>query len=241
MVVERGKDGSVTIRSNNGVTSMGKVISSFTILDNKRKERFDHWVEDCGKLVNACPHTFDETEQYFLQLCEGLPLVQNDWRMRNFQLNVIMNYCKDKLEHQSSQFSFDMTNEEIEKWDKEDNAMREEAMNSCPEHFGLNIRGYYLPRTKRNAAFYENANIEAQKWLKHCDASIKRVQEQDIYFFFEESTEYCQSEGDGNNLMNHLIVFRGVSQEDIQKRTPRFLGYITALRVMGDLPDFIEE
>lgn len=83
MVVERGKDGSVTIRSNNAVTSIGKVISSYTISDNKRKERFEQWVEDCGKLVNACPHTLDETEQYFLQLCDGLPLAQNDRRMRN--------------------------------------------------------------------------------------------------------------------------------------------------------------
>ncbi|HEY5585854.1 MAG TPA: hypothetical protein VIK78_15365 [Ruminiclostridium sp.] len=238
MSVERNKDGSVTIKNNNESTSIGKIVK---VSDDKLEGKFQQWVEDCAKLVNACAHTFKETEQYFLQHCEALPLTPNDRRMKFFQLNVIMNHCKDKLEHQPSEFSFDMTDEEIEIWHKEENEMREEAMNSSPEHFGLNMRGYYLPHTKRNEVYFEQAYLSARKLMKHTDSNLKQVEVQDICFFFEETTEHCQSNGGENSLINQLIVFRGVTEDDIEKRNPRFQGYISTLREMGHLPDFRKE
>ncbi|MBU3187266.1 hypothetical protein [Clostridium estertheticum] len=119
--------------------------------------------------------------------------------------------------------------------------MREEARNSSPEYFGLNIRGYYLPHTERNAVFYEQEYIEAQKLMRLTNLDARQIRIQDICVFFEETTGQCQPSGGGSNLGNQLIVFRGVSQDDIEKRTPRFLQYITTQREMGDLPDFIEE
>lgn len=235
MSVERNKDGSISIKNNNGVTVIGKVVG---VSDDKRQEKFQHWVEECAKLVTACAHTTKETEQYFLEQCDALPLAADDTRMKSFQLNVVMNHCKDKLEHQASEFSFDMTDEEIEKWSIKDNAMREEAMNSPPEYFGLIMRGYYLPHTVRNEVIYEQDCLEAKERMKHIHHGIKQAEMQDICFFFEETTEHCQSSG-GNNLMQQLIVFRGVSEEDIEERNPRFLGYISTLRDMRNLPDFI--
>ncbi|WP_055665987.1 hypothetical protein [Desnuesiella massiliensis] len=238
MSIQRNKDGSVTIKSNDGVTTIGKIIK---VSVDKQEERFQQWVDDCAKLVTACAHTLKETEQYFLNHCDALPLKSDDKRMKSFQCNVIMNYCKDKLEHQPSQFSFDMTDEEIEKWHKEDNAMHEEAMNSSPEHFGLNIRGYYLPHTERNSVFYEQAYIKIQKFMERNNSAPEQIKMQDICLFFEETTGHWQCSGGGDSLMNQLLVFRGISQDDIEKRTPRFLQYITTLRDMGNLSSIIEE
>lgn len=238
MSVVHKEDGSINIKSNKEVTNIGKVE---IISDDKREEKYKHWVEDCAKLVNASSHTFKETVQYFLQNCDALPIAKSDRRLKMFQLSVIMGYYKDKLEHQSSEFSFDMTDEEIEKWHKEQNAIREEVMNSTPEHFGLNIHGYYLPHTERNEVYYEQVYISEQNGVKHTDFSPKQINEQDICFFFEETTEHCQSFGGGGSLINQIIVFRGVSEDDIEKRNPRFLGYINALREMEILPDFLKE
>ena len=237
MSVERNKDGSISIKNNNGATVICGMVG---VSDDKRKEKFQQWVEDCAKLVTACGHTHKETEQYFLDQCDALPLAPNDRRMKRFQLNVIMNHCKDKLKHPMSEFSFDMTDEEIEKWHKEENTMCEKAMNSSPEHFGLNMSGYYLPHTERNSAFYEQSYLEAQNWMKHTNSDSQQIEMQDICFFFEETTEHCQSSGGGNNLMQQMMIFRGVREEDIEKRTPRFLGYISALHDIGNLLDFIE-
>lgn len=238
MSVERNKDGSITIKSNSSVTAIGRIVETSV---DRHEEKFKQWVEDCAKLVTACDHTLKETEALFLKQCDALPLNKDDMRMKNFQLNVIMNHCKDKLEHQAPEFSFDMTDDEIEKWHKEQNAMREEAMNSSPERFGLIMHGYYLPHTERNAVFYEQTYPEAHKFTKHADHSPEQIEKQDICFFFEETTEHCQSSGGGDNLMQQLMVFRGVSEDDIQKRSPRFLVYISTLRDMGNLPGFQKE
>ncbi|AET68700.1 hypothetical protein Desor_3196 [Desulfosporosinus orientis DSM 765] len=103
MVVKRNKDGSVSIKNDNSSTVIGKMVE---FSNEQRQEKFQQWVEDCTKLVMACHHTLKETEAFFLDRCDALPLAPND--------------------------------------------KRQEAMNSSPEQFGLNIKGYYLPRTKRN-------------------------------------------------------------------------------------------
>lgn len=238
MSVRRTEDGSVTIKNNNGGIVIGRMIK---VSDDKRKDKFQQWVEHCAKLVTECSHTLKETEQYFFKQCDTLQLKPNDRRMENFKLGVIMNHCKDKLEHKASEFSFDMSDEEMEKWYIEDKAMRQEAMNTSTEQLGLNIRGYYLPHTERNVVFYEQAYQELQNSMKHTNGNPNQFEIQDICFFFEETTGCYESTGDVRSLMNQLTIFRGIRREDIERRTPRFLGYICALREIGDLPDFLEE
>lgn len=236
MTVERRKDGSITIRNSKGTAVIGRFIGA---TDSRREEKYRNWVEACTKLVDACPHTIRETEEYFLGLCDTLPIEIDDRRMKNFQLNVVMNHYRDKLEHQAPVFSFDMTDEEIEKWHQEDDAMREEAMSSSPERFGLRMHGYCLPHTERNKIFYEEAFNEAQKRMQHVKQTQRQIQMNDICFYFEEITGHIQSSGGGESLIRQLVVFRGVGQEDIEKRSPRFLGYISTLHEMGKVPDFM--
>jgi hypothetical protein len=77
--------------------------------------------------------------------------------------------------------------------------------------------------------------------MKNTDSRINQIQTQDICFFFEETTEHFQVYGNGDSLAEKLIIFRGVSEEDIKKRNSRFLVYISTLRDMGELPNFIGE
>lgn len=149
-----------------------------------------------------------------------------------------MNHCKHRLKHQASEFSIDMTDEEIEKWHEEDRAMHEEIRNSSPEALGLIMHGYYLPHTERNKVFYEDAYQEMQKMMERTNQKLRPSEVSDICFFFEESTEAFEVSG-GRRLMDQLIAFRGVSLEDIEKCTPRFFGYISSLRDNGKLSPVI--
>jgi hypothetical protein len=230
MSLEKHNDSSITIIKNNVVK----------LMDDKWEEKFQQWVQECAKLVTANTHTFKEIEQYFLEQCDALPITTNDIRMKSFQLDVVINHCTDKLKHQASEFSFDRTEEEIEKWHEEENAMRKEVMDSSPEHFGLNIRGYYLPHTELNEVFYEQSYQEVQKFMKHTNQDGKQVKIQDICFFFEETTGHYHFSGVGS-LKNQLIVFIGVSKVDIEKHSQRFLAYIDAMHEMGKLPSFIAD
>jgi hypothetical protein len=231
--IKRNDDVSINIKGDNCSRAIGKIIVA---VDGKREERFQQWVEESVNLVNACSHTLAQTEQYFLEICDALTIPEDDRRMRNFKLNVIMNFFKEKLECQVPQFSFDMTDDEMEKWHEEENAMMQEARNSPPERFGLNIRGYYLPKNERNTAFYEQTYSESHNLIKNTKHYSRQIEAEDICFFLEETTEYWQCIGSAFNLVNKLILFRGVTQEDIEKRSPRFLGYITAMHEMGYLP-----
>jgi len=93
MKVERNNYNSVTPNIK-GITGVSETI---IITDGKEKENFNLWVEDCVKLVEACSHTLKETEQYLLGKCETLPIALDDVGMKYFKLNVILNYCGDKL------------------------------------------------------------------------------------------------------------------------------------------------
>lgn len=222
MSLERKKDGTIIIKnSNKNITSISHTIGVFHAEYN---EKFKLWVEKCAKIVKPCSHTFRETEEYFLQNCDVRPVCTNDRRLKTFLLNVVINNCRDKLSIQTAQFSLEMSDEEIEKWHNEHKIIREEVMNSTPDEYGLNIRGYYLPYTERNEVYYEHAQNDNQS-------------DQGIIFFFEETTEsfQCYSSG-GSNLMHRLTVFKGVSEEDIKNRNLRFLSYISALRDLGELP-----
>lgn len=219
MSLEKNKDNSITIISSN----------ILKLTDDKWDEKFQKWVQECAKLVTAGTPTFKETEQYFLEQCDALPLTTNDNRMNNFQLDVIMTRCRDKLVHQATEFSFDMTEEERKKWSEGENAMRQEAMNSSPQKFGFNIRGYYLPHTERNEVFYDQAYHEFQKMMKLTNQDYKQVKMSDICFFFEETTGHYQFDGGRCSLKNQLIVFMGVREDDIERHSQRFMGYIAAL------------
>jgi hypothetical protein len=235
---KRTQDTKISMRNHNGVTIIGTTGGDSYI---ELQENFQQWTEDCAKLVTPCSHTHKETVEYFLEQCDALPIAIDDKRMKYFQLTIVANFYKHKLKHQPPDFSLDMTDEEIEKMHQQDDAMRDEVLNTSPEDFGLNILGYYLPHTKRNEAFYEQAYLEAQESIKSRNNQHINIKMQDICFFFEETTGQFQANGGAMDLMDKLIIFRGVSGEDIEQRNVHFQSYISVLRDMGHLPNFMEK
>jgi len=230
MAVERNDDGSITIRSKNSVSTITRTVLH---RDEKRKEEFQQLVEKCAKTIKPCAHSFKEVIEYFLDNCDAVPIEPGDRYLKHFLYNVVINHCKEKLETVPRDFSFEMTDEEIQEWSRAEEVLRAKIMNSSPEDYGLHIHGFYLPHTERNLLYYnEMQNLDLQT-----DECNKDFQQQDIHFFFEETTEQGQANGGGGSLMNELIIYRGVSEEDIKSRNLRFLGYISALRDTGKLPD----
>ncbi len=242
ITVEHSKYGQITIRSGNNVTGISPMVATS---NRKNDSHFTEWVESCAKLVTPSSHTILETEQFFLTLCDTVPLESNSIHMENFKFNLILSYFKDKLVHRPPEFSFSMTDEEIENWHREDKAMQEEIMNSPPERFGLVIHGFHLPHSHRNEEIYEDTKrlcekyraIYAKELSEKCPpAPPIEARSLDIYFFFEESTGYFQCTGGGQDIYRKLILFKGITQVDIDKRSPQFLWYITELRDTGMLP-----
>lgn len=67
------------------------------------------------------------------------------------------------------------------------------------------------------------SNDEQAENFKHLVKDCaKHILPQDICFFFEETTEQFQSTGVRNNLMQQLVAFRGVTENDIKKHSSFF-------------------
>jgi hypothetical protein len=206
------------------------IISSYSrvvkISDSEVDERLHRLLQEYAKLVTlrTHPHTFKEIEQYFLEQCDALPITLNDDDMTLFKASVIMHHFEDK-EHKAPNFS-DMIYEEIVKWHKEKNDLFHEANLASPQQYGLKLHGYRLPYTKRNEAFYDEVYPEL---MKYTDQIAKRVKMNDICFFFEETTEEYYFTCAGCSLMYKVIIFIGISEDDIKKHNQRFVTYINAM------------
>ncbi|WMJ86017.1 hypothetical protein [Anaerocolumna sp. MB42-C2] len=239
MSVKRNKNGTITIKAEGEVTVISRIGGTFSPKRHPGLDmKYQNWIEACAHTIKACSHTLEETEQFFLQQCEALPMDKDDRRIKQFQYSVVMNDFINKPEYKSPEGIFAKTDEEIEKWHREHSEMQREIMGYSQEHYGLHITGYYLPHTERNLSSYEEAENELKKYKKHPKTNKAHSYEQDICVFFERTTGYMECKGGGRNLFDQIIVYRGVEEEDIRLRNNRFLGYIASMREQGYLPDF---
>ena len=238
MSIWQNPDGSdnISSRRNSSISSIGIIGGTFSPKrDPLLEEKYHNWIEEFANIIQPCSHTIEETEQYFLQQCEAVPMDYDDKRMRSYQYSVVMNY---KLQDRLSEFPFDMNNEAIEKWNRVQSDIRRELMNTLPEQYGIKTSGYYLPQTERNLYLYEEFRSEIERISKHNEDLIMHTYCNEICLFFERTTGDIQCSNGGRSLINRLFVFRGVSEEDIKLRNVRFQGYLSSMREMGYIPDF---
>lgn len=83
--VEHGKDGQITIRNGNNVTEISPMIKTS---DGENNSHFTEWVESCAQLVKPSSHTINETEEYFLTLCDTVPLEPENIHLQCFKDNI---------------------------------------------------------------------------------------------------------------------------------------------------------
>jgi len=236
MTINQNRDGSFIKSSRNDAASIGRIGGTFSPKRNQAiEEKYCKWVEECAISIKPCSHTIEESEQYFLQQCEAVPMDKNDNRMKSYQYSVVLNY---KLNNRLSGFPIDISDEAIEKWDKVQGDIRREIMNTLPEHYEIKTSGFYLPQTERNLYLYVEFKDEIKKITKCKEDFNTHTYCQDICFFFDKTTEDIQCNNGGRSLINKLFVFRGVREEDIKLRNARFQGYLSSMRELGNLPDY---
>ena len=236
MAVIRRENGNLEIQRADGSIAIGRMRAIYQV-DQAERTR---WLDACAQLVSSCAHTDLETEEYFLTLCDTVPILPDDRGWMDFKCNLLRNHFADQMEHRPGRPSREMDDAQLEQWEQEERALRLELEQTPPERFGLVIRGYRLPYTERNEPFYQEVRqvyerrIRAHpEWRAHPQTAVRFP---DICFFFEETTGARSAHGGGFSLMEQLICFRGVDAEEIEQRNRRFQGYIDAMWKQGRLP-----
>ena len=242
MAVEH-KGEQIIIRTEKGVHS----IAPMKIIENKfDADAFKAWQDECVKRLTPNARPAAELSSYLVERYDLETLDLRDDMIQMFLHGFIPRHFGHRLKHNPPRLSFDMTDNELESWQRETDAQREEIHSISPKHFGIKVHGFHVLHTDKNEPLIE---VDRRQWWErwgneHCK-DAKNVTEQDGYFCFEETT--CEGSGSGfggTALAREAALFLGVTEEDIENRTNRFLGYASALVEKGQLPpltDFMNQ
>ncbi|MCI8650139.1 MAG: hypothetical protein HFG20_08490 [Anaerotruncus sp.] len=199
------------------------------------------WLACCAELVQPCAHTISEVEEYLHTLCDLRRLPPEDVHLCNFKAQRIISKFGEQLTHRPPEFSPEMTDAQLEAWEQETFAQRQEAMQIPPERFGLIIWGYALPKTTRNAPFYADV---LQQYRNNCQRFGRETHEAQLVIpeplVFFEGEENISVNGGGDLLIQQIYRYYGISEQDIIQRSPRFQIYCDCLRKAGELPPLTE-
>ncbi len=223
------KNGDIILGSSSNV--------GFGVFISGGREGLEKWAESNAKNIKPCAHTIKETEEYLFSMYDAIQLEADNNHLKNFELNVIMS----QPEHKPAP-PIDTTDAEIERYMDErseySEKISEELRNYSSKHFGINARGYYLPHTQRNEAFYEDVykNEKARQSALIFGSDEAEKDYLTVYIFFEETTETIDAFA-GFDLLRQLLIYKGVTQKDIDQLTPRFITYVSLLNLEGKSPE----
>ena len=208
-----------------------------------KQRKWDEALEACKE--KAVPverlKTGDELKAYLIETFGAEETVPQRGRLKALKINALMN------SHPEALLSPAMPDENAPKeqwleWAKQSHMAYFEAAERLPDDtFGFRYAFLRLPRNEATQVYYHARKKECKEnGLKGLRSILKRLfgereKESEITLDIELST--CQmSIGNGcGRLVNDLVLWRGITKQDIDQCTPQFMAYAAAMRDMGRL------
>ncbi len=234
MSVER-KGEQIIIHTEKGAQSISPMK---TVINSFDAGAFKAWQDECTSKITPNVRLASELTGYLMARYDLEPLDLRDDTIQMFLHSFVPRHFGERLKHNPPQFSFNMTDKELENWQRETDSQREEIRLTLPEQFGIKVHGFHILHTNKNEPLIE---VDRRQWWErwgneHCKDTTNYT-EPEGYFCFEETA--CEGSGSGfggTALAREAALFIGVTEEDIKNRTNRFLGYASALVEKGLLP-----
>ncbi len=192
----------------------GQAVSvGFIKTDDRKKAAFDAWAKQCAQSMQPNAHSIGEVEAWLVQHYRTEPLTISEERLKILTAESVRNFFPEMLKTQVTPPKDD-SYREFERQHLELERAQQEAMQIDPVSLGLDFFGYRV--------------------LLGTDAAVEVI--------FERKTGQISMQGVcpgmGNPVAERFLLelekFHGVTQADIDEKTPRFLGYITTLRDAGE-------
>jgi hypothetical protein len=202
------------IKSKDGAVSIG------FIGQNKKNDFFDK-LDAIVKEIKPCYKTIAQLQEYIVEKYNAEKLQMNERQLEIFKTNLILNFYPEVLHTPQIQMG-DKTPKRAEflKWHENSEKRFEEARRYPIEKLDLVISHYTF------------------------DYAFENGKKAVFQITMEEKTEQCTIStraGDELNEAEHKVIrsitrdidlYKGVTQDDIDTRSPRFLGYASTLMEM---------
>lgn len=191
------------------------------IIGNKKdKDDFNARIEEIAARTSPCYKTNDEVLAYIREKYNLTQITPSRSAVANYKVNYIMNVCPEVLktpEYKLTDGNKSPSRKQMQAFHENSNKRFSEALDYPMEKLGIELECYtftYGLSDSSEVIF----KINADKTNDHLglSSSVNRS-------VSEEEQKII------SNIHNEIDVFKGVTKEDIDNRTNRFLGYAMAV------------
>lgn len=187
----------------------------------KKKDDFDKKLDEIARRTTPCYKTNDEVLAYIREKYNLTPVEFSKADVENYKVNYIMNNCPEVLttpEYSLPDNRKSPTKKQMQAYNESSDKRFKEAWNYPIERLGIEFDKYIIKHKLSDG-------YEAEFTLV-----VERTKDQ--IFMSGGIIGHTVSE-DENKLIRGIFadinIYKGVTQEDIDNRTKRFIGYSAAV------------
>ncbi len=207
---------------------------------NKEKlKQFSLLLEACKKAAKPvqCRKTGDELKAHLIHTFGAQEVTPSVWQRRSLKLGALMTSHPEALQAPKMPDE-NAPKEEWLKWAKQSHLEYTQAADRMSDDtLGFRYAFLHIPRGKATKAYYRIRKKENRKNLRSMRKRLfgKSADMGDITVDIELSTGHMTMGNSCVKLMNELVLWRGITQSDVDQETHEFLAYAAAMRDTGKI------
>lgn len=193
----------------------GPIATFVCVQTEEMRKKQDAFLNEVAKSVKPSERTFEQMLAYFIETYHAVPTELPKERMREIKANVIVNYFPELLQEDREK---ELTPEEKQHYRRRSDSFIR-ALKYPEEELDLEFRAFLIPQK----------TIEKKKSQ---GAAVPHLTDSDNESILqvEMKTEYMSVMNVEESILDNLCIWRGVTQKDMDEKTPRFVEYAEALK-----------
>ena len=199
--------------------------ATFTAIQTEEdREQYEAFLDDAARKISPCDRTFEQMLMYLEEKYQAIPYVLPERHLNSLK-ETVLRISFPQILRKTGVPEQELTREErIARYKEEKAFLREYPA----ERLGLEFRAYVLPEEPSEIISIGNG-IPREQQASQFSEETRLVLEAEM------KTQYMRCLNGGGNVLNDLILWRGVSQQDIDERSAQFVMYVDALKEAGKL------
>lgn len=224
------------IRGADGPTSISISHSMKKEIQEDKLNQWDQLLQTCKEITvpRAYRISGEEIKQYIINEYDAKEIVLSPHSKRSLKHNVILNHYPEALED----LKLSQDNKEFGHFEQFKN------IELIPdEKYNLEFSAFIIPRTSKTEVYYQENEQERNEYINETRSLFSRVLKrpptktfedvEEMKFEMELSTGYMTLSNGGRRIMAEIVLWKGITQEDIDNCTPVFMEYVAAMRDRG--------